>query len=155
AASPPLSVVAIFVTTTPTAAPKTTPTARLLVARVAVKTHIITNECCQGNRSSPLGLTVYQEIVFRETMTITAASAAIGMAETTWCSERMKSSRKPPAAIDEKRVRARDSSTLTIVWPIMPQPPVPASAPAAMLATPWPQLSRVLLEEVMVIPSTS
>jgi hypothetical protein len=44
---------------------------------------------------------------------------------------------------------------LIIVWPIIAQPPMPPKKPVTMLATPWPQDSRVLLEWVSVMSSTS
>ena len=52
-------------------------------------------------------------------------------------------------------MRAPDTFTLIIVWPIMAQPPMPPKKPVTMLATPWPQASRVLSEWVSVMSSTS
>ena len=52
-------------------------------------------------------------------------------------------------------MRAPETFTLIIVWPIMAQPPMPPKKPVTMLATPWPQASRVLLEWVSVMSSTS
>lgn len=55
----------------------------------------------------------------------------------------------------DSRVRAPETRTLIIVWPIMAQPPMPPKKPVTMLATPWPTDSRVLLERVSVMSSTS
>ena len=52
-------------------------------------------------------------------------------------------------------MRAPDAFTLIIVWPIMAQPPMPPKKPVTMLAMPWPMDSRVLLERVSVMSSTS
>ncbi len=42
-----------------------------------------------------------------------------------------------------------------MVWPTMAQPPMPPKNPVTMLAMPWPMDSRVLLERVSVMSSTS
>ena len=63
-------------------------------------------------------------------------------------------SRKNPARKVESRVRA-PFLTLIMVWPIIAQPPMPPKNPVTMLATPWPMDSRVLLEGVSVMSSTS
>ena len=60
-----------------------------------------------------------------------------------------------PARKVEMRVRAPEAFTLIIVWPIIAQPPMPPKKPVTMLATPWPQASRVLCEWVSVTSSTS
>src|SRR5699024_9590022 len=48
-----------------------------------------------------------------------------------------------------------DSRTWSMVWPIMAHPPMPPKRPETILATPWPQDSRVLSEWVSVMSSTS
>ena len=88
-------------------------------------------------------------------MTITATSAAIGMSETTGPKTMHSTIRKNPARKVDRRVRAPDTLTLIIVWPIMAQPPMPPKKPVTMLAMPWPIDSRVLLERVSVMSSTS
>ena len=55
----------------------------------------------------------------------------------------------------DRRVRAPDTFTLIIVWPIMAQPPMPPKKPVTMLAMPCPIDSRVLQEWVSVMSSTS
>jgi hypothetical protein len=52
-------------------------------------------------------------------------------------------------------VRAPETFTLIIVWPIMAHPPMPPKKPVTTLAMPWPMDSRVLSECVSVISSTS
>ena len=88
-------------------------------------------------------------------MIITATRAAIGISATTSPSATTRISRNTPARNVDRRVRAPDAFTLIIVWPIMAQPPMPPKKPVTMLATPWPQDSRVLLEWVSVMSSTS
>ena len=53
------------------------------------------------------------------------------------------------------RVRAPETFTLIMVWPIMAQPPMPPNRPVTTLATPCPQLSRVLSLWVSVMSSTN
>ena len=88
-------------------------------------------------------------------MIITATSAAIGMRATMSPSPTTRISRNTPARNVEMRVRAPDTFTLIIVWPIMAQPPMPPKNPVTMLATPCPQPSRVLSECESVMSSTS
>ena len=52
-------------------------------------------------------------------------------------------------------MRAPETFTLIIVWPIIAQPPMPPKNPVMMLAPPWPHASRVLSEWVSVMSSTS
>ncbi len=52
-------------------------------------------------------------------------------------------------------MRAPDTFTLIMVWPIIAQPPMPPKKPVTMLAMPWPIDSRVLSERVSVMSSTS
>ncbi len=52
-------------------------------------------------------------------------------------------------------MRAPDTFTLIMVWPIIAQPPMPPKRPVTMLAMPWPIDSRVLSERVSVMSSTS
>ncbi len=91
------------------------------------------------------GWMLCQSKVPTETMIITATSAAIGISPTTSPSTTTRISRKTPARNVEIRVRAPDTLTLIIVWPIIAQPPMPPKKPVTTLATPWPQPSRVLL----------
>ncbi len=63
--------------------------------------------------------------------------------------------RNEPARNVDRRVRAPETFTLIIVWPIMAQPPMPPKNPVTMLAMPWPMDSRVLEEWVSVMSSTS
>lgn len=86
---------------------------------------------------------------------MTATSAAIGMRETTGPHTMHRTIRKTPARKVDNRVRAPDTFTLIIVWPIIAQPPIPPKKPVTMFATPWPTDSRVLSERVSVISSTS
>ena len=88
-------------------------------------------------------------------MIITATRAAIGMIATTSPKPTTRISRKTPARKVEIRVRAPETFTLIIVWPIIAQPPMPPKKPVMMLAAPWPQASRVLSEWVSVMSSTS
>ena len=96
-----------------------------------------------------------QSKVATDTMTMTATSAAIGMSETTGPKTTHSTIRKTPARNVDRRVRAPETFTLIIVWPIMAQPPMPPKKPVTMLAMPWPTDSRVLLEWVSVMSSTS
>ncbi|CAM5727738.1 hypothetical protein SBADM41S_10286 [Streptomyces badius] len=79
----------------------------------------------------------------------------MGMSETTGPKTMHSTIRNAPARKVETRVRAPETFTLIIVWPIMAQPPMPPKKPVTMLATPWPIDSRVLLEWVSVMSSTS
>jgi hypothetical protein len=62
--------------------------------------------------------------------------------------------RKNPARNVDRQVRA-PLLTLIMVWPIMPQPPMPPKMPVTTLAMPWPTASRVLSDWVSVKSSTS
>ena len=53
------------------------------------------------------------------------------------------------------RVRAPETFTLIMVWPIIAQPAIPPKNPATIFATPWPQDSRVFRDAVSVMSSTS
>ncbi len=108
-----------------------------------------------GSRRRVDGAIERQSKVVRETITITATSAAIGIAETAGPRVRQSSSRKTPARKVERRVRAPAVFTLTMVWPIMAQPPRPPKKPVTTLATPCPTDSRRLSEGVSVRSSTS
>ena len=55
----------------------------------------------------------------------------------------------------EIRVRAPETFTLIMVWPIMAQPPMPPKSPVTRFAIPCPHPSRVLSEWVSVMSSTS
>ncbi len=96
-----------------------------------------------------------QSKVATDTMIMTATSAAMGMSETTGPKTMHSTIRNAPARKVDRRVRAPDTFTLIIVWPIMAQPPMPPKKPVTMLATPWPIDSRVLPERVSVMSSTS
>lgn len=101
------------------------------------------------------GLTERQSKVVTQTSIITATRAAIGIRDTTGPKTMQSTIRKTPDRKVESRVRAPEVFTLTIVWPIIAQPPIPPNRPVTMLATPWPRDSRVLFERVPVISSTS
>ena len=101
------------------------------------------------------GCTLCQSIVPTETMIITATSAAIGILATAPPNPTTRTSRNTPARNVEIRVRAPETLTLIIVWPIMAQPPIPPNKPVTMFATPCPKASRVLFEWVSVMSSTS
>ncbi len=90
-----------------------------------------------------------------DTITMTATSAAIGMSDTTGPNTTHSTMRNAPARNVDSRVRAPDTRTLIIVWPIIAQPPMPPKKPVTMLATPCPTDSRVLEERVSVMSSTS
>ena len=79
----------------------------------------------------------------------------MGIRPTTSPSATTRTSRKTPARKVEIRLRAPEPLTLIMVWPITAQPPMPPRKPVTMFATPWPQDSRVLLERVSVMSSTS
>ena len=96
-----------------------------------------------------------QSKVANDTITMTATSAAMGMSETTGPKTMHSTIRNAPARNVDRRVRAPETFTLIIVWPIMAQPPMPPKNPVTMLAMPWPMDSRVLEEWVSVISSTS
>ena len=101
------------------------------------------------------GPALAQSKVPTATMIMTATSAAIGIRATTSPNPTTRTSRKTPARNVESRVRAPEAFTLIMVWPIMAQPPMPPKKPVMMFAAPWPQDSRVLLERVSVMSSTS
>jgi hypothetical protein len=63
-----------------------------------------------------------QSNVPTDTMTITATRAAIGISATTSPKPTTKMSRKTPARKLDSRVRAPETFTLIIVWPIIAQP---------------------------------
>ncbi|MEY9212164.1 hypothetical protein ABH917_001610 [Thermobifida halotolerans] len=88
-------------------------------------------------------------------MIITATRAAMGIWETQGPKAMHRTIRNTPARNVEKRVRAPAVLTLIMVWPIIAQPPMPPKQPVTMLAMPWPMASRVLLEWVSVMSSTS
>lgn len=87
-----------------------------------------------------------QSKVAKDTMTMTATRAAMGMSETTGPKTMHSTIRNAPARNVDRRVRAPDTLTLIIVWPIIAQPPMPPKKPVTMLAMPWPMDSRVLEE---------
>lgn len=106
-------------------------------------------------RLSVLGAMECQSKVAKATITMTATRAAMGMSETIGPNRTHSTIRKEPARKVDRRVRAPDTRTLIMVWPIMAQPPMPPKKPVTMLAMPWPTDSRVLEERVSVISSTS
>ena len=118
--------------------------ARLWVATTTTTVATMTMVSLLGIRRSVAGRMLCQSKVPTETMIMTATSAAIGMTATTSPRPTTRISRKTPARKVEIRVRAPEALTLIIVWPIMAQPPMPPKKPVTMLATPWPQASRVL-----------
>ena len=77
-----------------------------------------------------------QSKVATETITMIATRAAIGISATTSPRTITSTSRKAPARKVEIRVRAPDTLTLIMVWPIIAQPPIPPKAPVTRLATP-------------------
>ena len=89
-----------------------------------------------GIRLSVLGAMECQSKVAKETITITATRAAMGMSETTGPKMMHSTIRNAPARKVDRRVRAPDTFTLIIVWPIMAQPPMPPKKPLTMLAMP-------------------
>ena len=88
-----------------------------------------------------------------ETMIITATSAAIGIRATIGPANTTMTSRTTPAISVDRRPRPPDFTLITD-WPIIAQPAMPPSKPAAMLAMPWPVASRFLLLGVSVRSST-
>lgn len=108
-----------------------------------------------GIRRRVLGAMECQSKVAKETMTMTATSAAMGMPETTGPKTMHSTIRNAPARNVDRRVRAPDTLTLIMVWPIIAQPPMPPKNPVTMFAMPCPRDSRVLFEWVSVISSTS
>ena len=108
-----------------------------------------------GIRLSVRGAMECQSKVAKHTMTMTATRAAIGMSETTGPKTMHSTIRNDPARNVDSRVRAPETLTLIMVWPIIAQPPMPPKNPVTMLAMPCPMDSRVLLEWVSVISSTS
>ncbi len=135
--------------------PTTTPIARLWVATTQTTVTTMTVISPAGIRRSVFGATECQSNVANDTMIITATRAAIGMSETTGPKTMHSTIRNAPARKVDSRVRAPDTRTLIIVWPIIAQPPMPPKKPVTMLATPWPSDSRVLEERVSVMSSTS
>ena len=135
--------------------PRTTPIARLPVHTVATTVTSMTRVSGSGMTRRVRGWTECQSNVPTDTMIITATSAAMGMRPTMSPSTTTRTSRNTPASSVDSRVRAPDSLTLIIVWPIIAQPPIPPKKPVTRLATPWPQPSRVLSEWVSVMSSTS
>ena len=135
--------------------PAMTPYARLPVATVTATVTSMTMFSLSGIRLSVAGWMLCQSKVPTETMIITATSTAIGIRPTASPSPTTRPSRKRPAKNVEMRVRAPETLTLIIVWPIIAQPPMPPMRPLAMLAMPWPRASRVLSECVSVTSSTS
>ena len=89
-------------------------------------------------------------------MIMTATSAAIGISGDDVAERRPRGpAGTTPARKVDSRVRAPETFTLIIVWPIIAQPPMPPKKPVTMFATPWPHDSRVLFEWVSVMSSTS
>ncbi len=129
--------------------------ARLWVATTAATVTTMTVVSPSGIRLRVLGWMECQSKVATDTRIMTATNAAMGMSETTGPKAMHSTIRKAPARNVESRVRAPDVFTLIIVWPIMAQPPMPPKKPVTMLAMPWPMDSRVLLEWVSVMSSTS
>ncbi|SIM54745.1 Uncharacterised protein [Mycobacteroides abscessus subsp. abscessus] len=108
----------------------------------------------QGERLRVRGATERQSKVVTAMNTITAVSAAIGIAASRSASTRASSSTEPAAASVDRRVRARPCRTLIMVCPIIAHPPIAPKHPAAMFAAPSAQASRVLSEPVPVMSST-
>ena len=89
--------------------------ARLSVASVAMTVTSITAVSERGIRRNVRGEIERQSTVSTDTTTITATSAAIGIAPTAELSRRTRMSRKTPEKSVVKRVRPDDSFTPTIV----------------------------------------
>ena len=87
-----------------------------------------------------------QSKVPTETMIMTATNAAMGINATTSPRPTTSISKNTPARNVEIRVRAPETLTLIMVWPIIAHPPMPPKRPVTMFATPWPHPSRVLFE---------
>ena len=86
-------------------------------------------------------------------MIITATNAAMGICRTQSLKNNKSSSRKMPALSVDKRPRPPDFTLITD-WPIIAQPAMPPRKPLAILATPCPIHSRLLLLVVSVRSST-
>ena len=108
-----------------------------------------------GIRRRVRGWIECQSKVPTETMIITATRAAIGISATTSPMPTTRTSRNVPARKVESRVRAPETFTLIMVWPIIAQPPMPPKKPVMTFAAPWPSASRVLSDRVSVMSSTS
>ena len=132
-----------------------TPMARLWVATTTATVATMTRVSLLGILRRVAGWMLCQSKVPTATMTITATRAAMGMTATTSPRPTTRMSRNTPAKNVEMRVRAPETFTLIMVWPIMAQPPMPPKNPVMMLAAPWPHASRVLCEWVSVTSSTS
>src|SRR5690606_37350000 len=125
-----------------TTTPATTPYARLPVATVTTTVVTMTTVSLRGMWR--IIRTECQSNVATETITMTATSAAIGIVPTRSPAPTTSASRKTPARNVDSRVRAPDTFTLIMVWPIIAQPPIPPKNPVTTLATPWPHDSRDL-----------
>src|SRR5690606_9823149 len=131
-----------------------TPMARLWVTTTTATVMTMTLVSPSGMRRSVAGAMECQSNVLKDTSTITATSAAIGIWDTHGPKTMQRIMRKTPAAKVETRVRA-PFRTLIMVWPIIAQQTNQPKKPVNMLAMPWPIDSRVLPEGVSVMSSTS
>ena len=103
----------------------------------------------------------YLELVAKEmeplmgpdTMIMTATSAAMGIWRTQSLKNSSNSNKKMPALSVDRRPRPPDFTLMTDC-PIIAQPAIPPRKPLAMLATPCPMHSRLLLLVVSVRSST-
>src|SRR5699024_3746441 len=142
--------ITIAVTTT-----RITPMAKLFVATVPMTVMTMTAVSDFGMKPRVDGRIECQSNVATETKNITATRAAMGIMATISpnVTDRIKMS--TPAVKVEIRVRSWEAFTLIMVWPTIAQPPMPPKNPVMMFAAPWAQDSRVLLERVSVMSSTS
>src|SRR5699024_423184 len=135
--------------------PTTTPMARFEVATTTATVMTMMAVSLFGMRFNVEGLMECQSKVPTETITMMDTNTAIEMVPTRSPKTTVRISRKTPAKKVEIRVRALEDLTLIMVCQIIAQQPMATNKPETILAAPWPQLSRVLLEWVSVTSSTS
>src|SRR5699024_5103353 len=135
--------------------PRITPMAKLLVATVPMTVMTMTAVSDFGIKPRVEGRIECQSNVAMATKIITATRAAMGIIATISPSATDRIRISTPAVKVEIRVRAWEAFTLIMVWPTIAQPPMPPKKPVMMFAAPWAQDSRVLLERVSVMSSTS
>ena len=138
-----------------TMTPTTTPMARLWVATTTATVATMTRVSLLGIRRRVAGRTLCQSKVPTETMIMTATRAAIGMTADDVAEADDEDEQEDAGQEGRDPGAGAGAFTLIMVWPIMAQPPMPPKKPVTMLATPWPQASRVLCEWVSVMSSTS